>query len=144
MGSGIVIDSSFRAIKPRETINPQGLLLGSFHADVDVYRVAEPFSRPDAEVLALDRQTAVETGLLHTLHIEGLAAVEREGDRFLSAVHAEIAGNFVAVLDRLNIGALERYERILFRVEEIGAAQVVVTLLDSRVDAIGFNGKRER
>jgi hypothetical protein len=49
----------------------------------------------------------------------------------------------IALLDRLDRGALEGDIGELLRVEEIGAAQVIVTLLLGRVDRLGPNGDGE-
>src|SRR5262249_48059202 len=56
----------------------------------------------------------------------------------------QVARHLVAVLDRLDGGALEGDRRELLDVEEVGAAQVVVALLVGGVDALGLDGHAER
>ena len=60
------------------------------------------------------------------------------------AVQGEVAGHLQGVrVVHLDRGALEGHGRILFAVEELGAAQMIVALLDAGVDALGLDRQIE-
>src|SRR5262249_4742163 len=66
-----------------------------------------------------------------------------QGDRLGHAVQREIAADLEAVLDRLDGGTFEAENGELLDVEEVGAAQVVVTLLVVGVDGFRLDGHGE-
>jgi len=66
-------------------------------------------------------------------------------DRLGHAVNGEVAMNVAALRARLFYApALERDLRILFRIEELGAAQMIVSLFDPRIDAAHVDLRRNR
>src|SRR5579859_671698 len=95
----------------------------------------------DAEIRTLDDGRRVETRGLRLDHagdFEDADLVDRgiQRDRLGDAVHGEVAGHFEAVLATLfNPGALEGDCRILGGIEEIRAFQLLIELLDPRVQS---------
>src|SRR5438045_2685829 len=99
------------------------LLLDAFEADEDVYVVADGVDDLHAEVRALQDQLSRENGAIHSLgKLLVLAAQEGEVDRLGHAVHGEVAGHLVTVLDAFDGSAFEGDAGELLGVQEILAA----------------------
>src|SRR5579871_1152040 len=102
------------------------LPLGPFQADGDAHFIAQGLGellRPYAELGAFDRQLGRKSGALGAWGKLGRSAADHfELDGLGGAVHGEVARHFVAVLDWLDAGALERDGGELLGVEEVRTA----------------------
>src|SRR5580698_5639474 len=99
----------------------------------------------DAEVRPLDGKFTRETGAMNTLREFGrLTAAQEKRHWSRDAVQRQVTGHLVTVLGGSNRGAFERNAGELLRIEEIGAAQMIVAFAIIGVDAVclGFQLKR--
>src|SRR5437588_362920 len=74
----------------------------------------------------------------------GQAQSRRTAAAVADAVPGEVARHLVAVLGRLDRGALERDGRKLLGIEEVRTAEVVVAFLVAGVDGFRLNVQAER
>lgn len=99
----------------------------------------------EAEILAVDGGFDGQAGALHAVEVFELALIFGiEGDGLCDAVHCQVASYAVLVAaERLDVRAFEGDEWILFRVKEIGGAEMRVALFVAGVDAgdigLGFD-----
>ena len=122
------------------------LLLGALQAQDDVHIVTQGADHEFHVVIApLDRETrfaAADRLTLSALAIGTSTKIYRDwlGD----AMDGEIAADFVVVAAAFDLAALEGYRRELFRVEKIGALEVLVAFLVARVHAFHRQGQFDR
>src|SRR5437867_2639629 len=135
----------------RETSLPGcSALLNAFDVDLDRHVVAdeqaaalERFIPREAEVLAVDRGGAVESGALVPTWVLALAEkarVEHDGPRH--TMEGEGALHLALLAARVEVGHARALKRDLGEfgyVEEVGRAQVIIALLDVGVDGRGVD-----
>ncbi len=90
----------------------------------------------DVVLFARQLETPLETGARsHPLVLDRAQELERNAHVLLHVLDREAAVQEEAALGLFHVRALEADHRILFGIEELGAPEVVVALLDARVDA---------
>src|SRR5258706_9033803 len=120
------------------SLGGRGLTLLCLDVDRDERVVADEHAAvverlvPDhAEILAVERQSRLETGDLPApRRLREAEEVHGHGDLLLRATQVEGPRHFVAVLaELLDLRALERHRPVLLAVEEVGRLQVLVAPL---------------